>query len=197
MTEEKPETKEEIIKEVEKTGVSKETAKAEEKINEKATKNVENKKDKKPQIKKTESVVRVSNVPISTKHSAAICKFIKGKTIAEARRYLEQVEKIKKAIPMKGEIPHRKGKMMSGRFPKKAAKNFIVLLKSLAGNSQDIDEPIIVEAIANMGERPYGKFGRVRKKRTHVFIRAMEKSKFKELNKKKNKKQKNGRKKNS
>lgn len=192
--------KDEVKNSSEKKVVPKETTKSESKIDEKSikeTSKIEVKKDKKPKVRKTESTVSVSNLPISTKHSAAICKFIKGKTIAEARRYLEQVEKIRKAIPMKGEIPHRKGKMMSGRFPKKAAKNFIVLLKSLAGNSQDIDEPVITEAIANIGERPYGKFGRVRKKRTHIFIRAMEKSKFKELNKKKAKKKQNGRKKNS
>lgn len=143
--------------------------------------------------KKNEAIVRASNIPMSLKHSKAICKFIKWKTIAKARQDLEEVVKIKKPVPMKGEIPHRKGKIMSGRFPQKAARNFIVLLKSLAGNSQDLSTPIITEAIANFGERPYGKSGRVRKQRTHVLIKATEKSKLKELNKKKKPKKKTSR----
>src|SRR3989344_8141386 len=34
--------------------------------------------------KKTEAMVTAENIPISTKHSAAICKFIKGKKIEVA-----------------------------------------------------------------------------------------------------------------
>ena len=78
---------------------------------------------------------------------------------------------------MKGEIPHRKGKMGSGRYPIKAAKNFIVLLKSLSANANvnDLDNPIIFEAVANNASRPFGQFGRVRRKRTHIRIVARNK----------------------
>ena len=117
----------------------------------------------------------------------AICKFIKGKTIEDAQKYLEEVTRVKKAIPMKGEIPHRKGKMMSGRFPVNAAKQFIVLLKSLAGNStmNSIDDPVIVEAIANKAPRPYGRFGSWQRKRTHIKLVAREKKVIKSKSKKK------------
>ena len=37
-------------------------------------------------------------------------------------------------------------------------------------NVNDLDNPIIAEAIANIGSRPFGRFGRIRKKRTHVTI---------------------------
>ena len=59
---------------------------------------------------------------------------------------------------MKGEIPHRKGKIMSGRFPKNASEHFINLLKTLSANSNvnGLENPVIVEAIANIGERPFG-----------------------------------------
>ena len=89
---------------------------------------------------------------------------------------LEEVSSKKRAVPMKGEIPHRKG-MMSGRYPKKAAQHFIKLLKSLSGNVNvnELENPIITEAVANIGLRPYGRFGRVRRKRTHVKIIAKEK----------------------
>ncbi len=160
------------------------TEKSEAKVSEKSEPNTKVKvsekpepKQTKPKVKKKEAVVNSNNLPISTKKSAAICKFIKGKTIEFSQSYLEEVIKRKKAIPMKGEIPHRKGKMMSGGFPKNAAKHFIVLLKSLIGNSNvnGIDNPVIVEAIANMSSRPYAKFGRWRRKRTHIKLVAKEK----------------------
>ena len=133
---------------------------------------------------KTDASVNVPNVPISRKYSMAICKFIKNKKISEAIIDLEQVIKLRKAVPMKGEIPHRKGKgMMSGRFPKIASENFIRILKSLSANAvyNNLNEPIIVECVANTGVRPYGRFGSVRKKRTHIKIVAKNKI---ELNKK-------------
>ena len=51
------------------------------------------------------------------------------------------------------------------------------------------NEPIIIEAIANIGERPFGRFGRIRRKRTHIKIKAIEREKIpkKKLNKKRNK----------
>ncbi len=148
-----------------------------------AKKKIENEKakeieEKKPMpVKKAKAVVYGRNLPISTLHSIAICKFIRNKKITEAIKDLEEVLMHKKAIPMKGELPHRKGKIMSGRYADKSVKNFIKLLKSLQGNanSNNIEEPIIIESTANIASRPYGKFGRVRKKRTHVKILAKEK----------------------
>jgi len=146
----------------------------------KSKENQEKKKpiQKKTIVKKTEAIVNVVNLPISTKHSIAVCKFIKNKKIENAISELEQVLGFKKAVPMKGEIPHRKGKgIMSGRYPKKATEHFIKLLKALSANANTngLDNPVIVEAVANIASRPFGKFGRVRKKRTHVKIKCIEK----------------------
>lgn len=141
----------------------------------------------KPKIKKSEVIVNGRNLPISTKYSSAICRFIKKKKIGDAIADLEQVLVNKKAVPMKGEIPHRKGKgIMSGRYPKKASKYFVKLLKSLQANANanELDNPLIVEAVANIGSRPYGRFGRIRRKRTHVKIKAKEKKLTKEDKKK-------------
>jgi len=126
--------------------------------------------------KRTVAVVNGFDIHISTKHSAAICRFIKRKKIQEAIKDLEQVARIKRPIPMKGEIPHRKGKVMSGRFPEKAAGEFIILLKSLSANSthHGLENPVIVEAVANIGSRPFGRRG-IRRKRTHIRIVAEEK----------------------
>ena len=136
-------------------------------------------------VKKTSAFVNVTNLPISTKVSGAICKFIKKKTIEKAIEDLEAVSRMAKAVPMKGEIPHRKGKMMSGRFPLKASKEFIVLLKSLQGNAiqHDVEEPIVTEAFANKGTSVYARGGRM-KKRTNVKITCTEKKLIKPKNKK-------------
>jgi len=172
---------------MEKENKNKEEIKKEEKLVQKVEKKkgikekIEEKKiEKKPKVekpKKTETVVNAQNLSISTKDSIAICRFIKKKKIEDAIVDLEQVLKFKKAIPMKGEIPHRKGKgMMSGRFPKNAVQNFIKLLKNLLANAtyNGLEDPVIAGAIANIGVRPYGRFG-VRKKRTHVKLKAIEK----------------------
>lgn len=145
---------------------------------------------KKPAQKKTEAVVNVKNLPISSKVSFDICRFIKEKKIDDAVAYLEQVVLKKKAIPMRGEIPHRKGKIMSGRFPKKASEHFIKILKSLKANAiaNNLEEPVITEAVSNFASRPRGKFGRVQKKRTHVTIKCKEKKESKKSNKKEKKK---------
>jgi len=87
---------------------------------------------------------------------------------------------------MKGEIPHRKGKIMAGRFPERAAKEFIVLIRNLQGNANqhDLEEAVICEAIANKGTTTYAKGGRARKKRTHIVIVAKEKKLIKQEKKK-------------
>lgn len=143
----------------------------------------EKKQTKKPEPKKTTpktqrdyAFVHGKNVPISTKDAIAVCRFIKYKTMNQAIKDLEEVINLKKAVPMKGEIPHRKGKIMSGRFPKKACEHFIYLLKSLQGNStmHELENPIINGAFANVANRPFGRFG-LKKKRSHIFIKVTNK----------------------
>ncbi len=164
-------------------------------------KNIQDKKEqknkKKPEkkIKKDESIVRGVSVPISTKDSVAICKFIKKKSIEKAIVDLGEVLKFKKAIPMKGESPHKKGKgMMAGRYPINAIQHFIRMLRTLGANSNmnGLEEPIIAEAVANKASRPYGRFGSVQRKRTHIKIIAREKTKMeKKKNNNRNKTNKN------
>ena len=125
-------------------------------------------------IKKTEAVVHGKSLFISTKHAVAICNLIRGKNIDKAISILENAEKMKIAVPMKGEIPHRKGKIMSGRYPVKAAKEFIKLLKSLKANAlmNELElEKYKIFCKANIASRPYRRFGKGRFKRTHVEIK--------------------------
>ena len=136
----------------------------------------EEKKEKKKQviIKKDKAIVRGINLHISTKHSMAIGRFIKGKKTQEAIKDLEKVVKLKKVVPMKGEIPHRHGKgIMSGRYPVNAAKVFIKLLKTLEGNARVNglgENSKIIFTNPSIASRPYGRFGAHRKKRTNVII---------------------------
>ena len=117
------------------------------------------------------AVVRTT-LQVSMKQSMAILQFIKGKKIGDAMEELEEVVKMKRAIPMKGEIPHRKG-MMSGRYPIKAAGMFIKLLKSLAANASQKEgvENAILGGKANRvskSMRP-GRF-RHKFKRVHIEL---------------------------
>src|SRR3989338_2539166 len=65
----------------------------------------ENKEAKVEKVKKTEAVARGVSVRASKRHCMYICSFIKGKKIDAAIADLEQVIKIKKIVPFKGEIP--------------------------------------------------------------------------------------------
>ncbi len=163
--------------------------KAEVKMEEKDKKKIDEAKEKTEDKKeapkitkkpKTEAIVNSFNAHLSYKTSGAVCRFIVGKDIDTAISDLELVARGKKVVPMRGEIPHKKGKgIMAGRYPKYAAEHFITLLKTLSGNANvnSIEEPVIAEAFANIGERPYGRFGAVRRKRTHIKIIAKNKMK--------------------
>ncbi len=201
----------EITKEESKNETREEKDKKEEKIIEKAveeveqkenkeevkTKGTEEKKERKkeePKIKRIEAIVKGRSLPISTKQSVAICNYIRGKSIANALQDIQDSILMKRPVPMTGEIPHRKGKYTgktsgSGRYPINSLKQFEKLLKSLGANANvnGLENPIITKAMANFASRPYGRFGRVHKKRTHVIIQVKERSKLKQ-NKKKEKK---------
>jgi len=154
----------------------------EEKVDEKKTeeKPVEEKPKKKdePKIKKKdEAVAHGAGLPISKKHSMYICSFIKNKKIDNAIADLQKVIKLKKAVPFKGEIPHRKGNIERGRYPVKAAGYFINLLKSLKGNvitnQMEIEETKIYIASASWANRPMRRGGRLAK-RTNIVLKAKE-----------------------
>ena len=151
-----------------------------EKVNEKSKDNKNIKKKEKIKTptgpKKSEAVVNGRDLRISTKHSVAVCNFIKNKNIDDALAHLEEVSKMKRAIPMRGEIPHRKGKMMSGRYPLNAVKAFMILLKSLKANAINHElelEKVKLSCMANVASRPMKRHGQGKHKRSHVQIKLM------------------------
>lgn len=74
---------------------------------------------------------------ISRKHAYEIARAIKGKKLDDARVFLEEVAALKRAVPYKRytrNIPHRKG-MCTGRYPQKAAKEFLRVIKNVESNA--------------------------------------------------------------
>jgi len=137
------------------------------------------KKEKMPKAeekkKKEEVIARGLDLSASKKHFIAICNMIKNKKIGDATKELEQVIKLKKAVKMKGEIPHRKN-IGPGRYPVNASKIMIKLLKGLDANARALEilNPVIVLAKADKAARPYRRFGSRRFKRTNVLLVARE-----------------------
>ena len=138
----------------------------------------------KSKIAKREAIVNGKDLKFSTKHSIAICNYIKKKNIDKAIFMLEEVANYKKPVPMKGEIPHRKGKIMSGRYPINAVQGFIRLLRSLKSNAiaNELElEKYVIACNASYVSRPYRRFGRRRFKRTHVTIKLIKPKQNKSL----------------
>lgn len=145
--------------------------------------NTDNKEEKKEvkkaeAPKKDEAIAKGTNLHASKKHCMYICSFIKNKPIDLAITQLNEVISHKRAIPFKGEIPHRHelgGK--PGRYPESASKQFIALLKALKGNvianGLDIDKTRICLASATWASRPQRRGG-MRFKRAFVLLKAKE-----------------------
>ena len=157
----------------------------EEKIEDKKEEKKE-KIEEKTKQKKEIAIVRGISLPISFKHAREISRFILGKNPEKAIEILKKVQLKKIAVPMRGEIPHRKG-IASGRYPVKAAAHFVKLLKNTIGNARVAGlegELVIKTAIAN--KAPKSRHGGARHgwekfKRAHVTIIVSER---KEQNKK-------------
>ena len=100
---------------------------------------------------------------ISHKHSREIALAISGKSIEKAREFLENVVAKKEAVPYRryhNEVAHRsniRDGFSSGRFPQKAAKEFLKLLDNLESNAEykgmDLDRLRIVSAVVHKGTK--------------------------------------------
>ncbi len=117
------------------------------------------------------------NIPVSTKHCIEIANAIRYKSTEYAKRYLVDVVALRRAVPFKtfnGNVGHKPG-MASGRFPEKAARQFIKLVNSVESNAQfkglNTADLKIVKMTANLASIPSGG-GRQRHKtkRTHLEI---------------------------
>lgn len=99
---------------------------------------------------------------ISPKAAAEVCRAIKGMKLDEAKRFLEEVIKMKRPVPFKRykkEVPHRRmdEKWYAGRYPVKAAKKILKLLEELEANAEykgmDVENLIIIHAASQRGRK--------------------------------------------
>ena len=138
---------------------------------------------KKEQIKNPEhyAVASAKNLPFSTKHGIVISDFLRYKTIEQSKKLLEEVVVLKRAVPFKRfyhNMGHKAG-MSSGRMPQKAAKFFLLLLKSVEANAHakglNSTNLKITRLLANRASVPLtGGRRRVATKRTHLEIEVKE-----------------------
>ncbi len=98
---------------------------------------------------------------ISHKHAREIAVVIKGMSIESARDYLQDVIRLKRAVPFRryhNEVGHKSDTgVMAGRYPQKAATEFVKLLDNLESNAEyrgmDLDRLKIINATVHKGRK--------------------------------------------
>ncbi|MFA4934707.1 MAG: 50S ribosomal protein L22 [Candidatus Methanoperedens sp.] len=118
-----------------------------------------------PQPEKTSKAMG-KELHISKKHAHEIASAITGMKVNTARGFLEDVTELKQAVPYKRftrNIPHRKG-MCTGRYPQKAAKEFLRVLKNAESNATykglDSENLKITHVATKTGHTYMGQFKR-------------------------------------
>jgi len=101
---------------------------------------------------------------MSFKHSKAVARAIKGRSIADAESYLEAVIEGERSVPFKQHnsgVGHRSDidGWDAGRYPEKASKAFLELLENVSANAenQGFDgQSMIIDHVAahKIGESP-------------------------------------------
>jgi large subunit ribosomal protein L22 len=98
---------------------------------------------------------------ISHKHAREIAVTIKGMSIEKARDYLQSVINLERAVPFRrynNEVGHKSDTgVMSGRYPEKAATEFVRLIDNLESNAEyrgmDLDRLKIINATVHKGRK--------------------------------------------
>ena len=125
------------------------------------------------------------SLPISFKQSVEICRFIKNKSVNDAKEILQKVVEKKNVIPFRRynwDLGHKK-KMGPARYPEKASKEFIKLIENVEANAQfkglNTSNSIITHISAHKAGKAwhFGRKTRRKMKRTNVEIVVEEKSK--------------------
>lgn len=102
----------------------------------------------------------VREIRVSPKASVEVCRAVKGLTIEEARRLLEDVIAKERPIPFrryKKKVAHKRGLQgwYAGRYPVKVARAMLKLLDSLEANAEqkglDLERLRIIHAAAYGG----------------------------------------------
>ena len=104
---------------------------------------------------------KANELNMSPKHSIEIAGFIRHQRVNDAIAYLNDVVRLKKAVPFRyfnRNVAHKRGlpgNWDAGRYPVKASKEFIRVLESVKKNAEylglDAENLEIVHASANRG----------------------------------------------
>ncbi len=99
-----------------------------------------------------------SNRRLSWKDSIEVARFIKGMKVTKAKAFLQDVIKMKRAVPLKkfnDNRAHKPGKLGPGRYPVNVSLAFLELINSAEKNAEnkglDVKSLIVQYAFANKG----------------------------------------------
>ena len=99
---------------------------------------------------------------ISPKKAVELCRAIRGKSVEDAKEYLERVIAMKQAVPMKRHkmmVAHKPG-IGPGRYPVKVARSFLKVLQSAEENAEykglDVDTMRVRVMAAHKGATTKG-----------------------------------------
>ncbi len=123
------------------------------------------------------------NLPLSLKDSVNLCRALKGMKLDDAKDFLEDVIKKKRAVPYfryLDSVSHRRG-IGPGRYPVKEAKHILKVLENAEANAEDkdldTDNLYIMHIAANKGEvykryvpRAMGRSVEIRRERVHIEV---------------------------
>ena len=123
------------------------------------------------------------DLPLSLKDSVNLCRALKGMKLDDAKDFLENVIKKKRAVPYfryLDSISHRHG-IGPGRYPVKEAKHILKVLENAEANAEnkdlDTDSLYIMHIAAHKGRvfktytpRAYGRATEIRRDRVHIEV---------------------------
>jgi large subunit ribosomal protein L22 len=123
-----------------------------------------------------------TNLNLSTKQCVEICNVIRFTPLSTSKVFLEDVIAMRKAVPFRKfnkDMGHKRGPMAAGRYPIKASKQILLLLKSVEANAQakglNTSNLKITKILANKASIPQtGGRNRQGTKRSHVEIEVQE-----------------------
>ena len=120
---------------------------------------------------------RLNDAAVSTKVAIEICNMIRSRKLYTAKRILEEVSEKKRAVPYKRfnkDVGH-KVSIGPGRYPMKASKAILSLLKLAEANAQHkgLGQSLIIHhLVANKGADQWhqGRQRRRKMKRSHIEV---------------------------
>ena len=118
------------------------------------------------------------DLPISMKHSVEVCRFIRGKKVALAKKMLHEVIVKERAVPylkFNLDLGHKRG-MAAGRYPVRTAEEILKIVESAEKNAQfkgmNAGKLVVAHISAHKASEPFhgGRHRGRTMKRAHVEI---------------------------